>query len=178
MKQETTTSRRAVLTRVFGVAAGAAVIAPTSWTKPVIDSVLIPAHATTTTVGTGLSFDGGVLASAASETRTPSGGTSIDALSALTIAGCITAPSQTITCTATADLGGTTVNLGSGSVVSGTSGDFSVDINVPASSVAPTTAIVSITVTCTAAGETEQMVIPAAAISTALAGGTATATCT
>ncbi len=184
MSQERKLDRRAVLRRSLGIAAGAAILAPTQWKKPVIDSVLLPVHAQTsgspsTTPGFKTPTGGGpdaVMINAASETRTPSGGTSVDSLSQLTIAACVTLPGLTVTCSAVADLGGTTVNLGSSSSTSGSTGAFSTTINVPPASVAPTAAITSITVICSLAGgvTSPPMVFTPAQLSAALA-GTATA---
>lgn len=161
MSQERKLDRRAVLRRSLGIAAGAAVLAPTQWKKPIVDSVLLPAHAqtsvppSTTVPGFKTPTGGGpdsVIINAASETRTPSGGTSVDSLSQLTVAACVTMAGLSVTCSAVADLGGTSVNLGSSTSTSGSTGAFSNTINVPATSVAPTAAITSITVVCSLPG--------------------------
>jgi len=192
MSHQPNVNRRAAIRRSLGVAAGAAVFAPTSWKKPVIENVLLPAHAQTSPPpedSTPLfgSITGNpvtpALGAASSESRTPSGGApggpTVDALSSVTMTGCVTVAGTPVTCTAVADLGGTTVNLGSATGTAAADGSFATVINVPATAIAPTAAIVSISITCTltTGAVSGPTVFTPAQLSAALAGTASPASC-
>lgn len=146
---------KAARRRVVGnaVAVSALVTTALYWKKPIIESVLLPAHAQTsatpsTTEGSGL------LMAAATENRIPSGGSPVLSISQVSFVGCTAGPAV-FSAVANMSPGGT-VNLGSLSVASVVPGVV-YTLNVAPSIVAAVAAVNTITTTtATSAGSTSQ----------------------
>jgi len=187
MSKQSSINRRKVLCRSLGMIAGTALLAPSRWTKPVVDSVFLPAHAQTTYVidpWPGPVPSSPTLSEATSESRTPSGGApdgpTVDALNSLTFTACVSnQPGATATCVAVADLGGTDVDLGSTTTSIAADGSLVATLFVPATEIAPTAAVVSVTFTCTIQGTTLTSVstFTQSQLSAALAGTASPTSC-
>lgn len=176
----TTPTRRQVIRNTSGALAGFGVVAatlPQRWQKPLIDAVVLPAHAQLSPVA--VSFSASSITSATSENRPLSGGSSApDALATLGLSGCAGVVGATVTCAFTAALGSTLVTMGSSTAVTDATGSFTVVLSVPATTVVSTGAITSIMATCGALGVSSTITLTTAQLSVALAGAApAPATC-
>lgn len=171
---ESACTRRQIIRNTSYALAGLGVVAtlPPHWKKPLVDAVVLPAHAQTSFA---VSFSSARLTSATSENRPLSGGGSAsDALATLGLSGCAGVPGETVTCDFLADLGGTLVPIGMNSAVTDAAGSFTVTVNVPTTTVVSTGAITQIIASCEALGVSSTIPLTPAQLSPALAGAAPT----
>lgn len=195
-QQAISDKRRSALQYLLATAAvgvPATIALPSRWRQPVINTVLLPAHAQTTCTATPPSTDrffkdhdeclvvtlSGALQDATAELRTPSG-TVIPALSlaTLTIGGCCNATGHTVQATSVvvnlaAPASPVTLPTGSATVTS--SGNFSIDVATPVSPVLVVTDITDVTVDLTCDNEVSITVVIAGSQISSATSGTAPA---
>jgi len=138
---------------VIGAALAVTAIAPTlptRWTKPVVDTVLLPAHAQTSTCAI---VDGLLLAST-TRTTTPSGATTpVTSIATLTFAGCSCDPGAAVSITVEPEVTGVSVGTFTGTSTADAVGAWTVVIAVPATAGADIANLTALTFTGTAAGD-------------------------
>lgn len=171
------TTRRAALRRCLLAAGATAVVMPGSWRKPIVDSVLLPAHAQSSPVDP--VFSRSRVTSAATSTRTPSGGDATTALASIALSGCVGVAGIPVSCTLEADVGGTPVPLGTTSTTTDATGSYTLSLSIPTATVVDIAALSFISAVCTAGTTTETLVLFPSDWSAALAGSPpAPAACT
>jgi len=164
-------SRRAVLRKCLLAAGVTAVALPSTWRKPLVNSVILPAHAQTSPITSAPpSFTSGRVTNVTTTSRTPSGGTAVTALASIEMSGCLGVAGVSVSCTLEADLGGTTLPLGTASATSDASGSYSLPVTVPIATVAEISSIDFISAVCTAGTTTQTIVLFPSDWAAALAG--------
>jgi len=142
-------ARRQVLGAALAVTAIAPAL-PSRWTKPIVDTVLLPAHAQTSACA----IVDGLLLAATTRTTTPSGTTTpVTSIATLTFAGCSCDPGATVSITAEPEVTGASVGTFTGSSTADAIGAWTVVIPVPASAGADIANITALTFTGTASGD-------------------------
>lgn len=139
--------------QVLGVAVAVTAIAPalpTRWTKPIVDTVLLPAHAQTSACA----IVDGLLIASTTRTTTPSGSTTpVTSIATLTFAGCSCDPGAAVSITVEPEVSGTSVGTFTGNSTADAIGSWTVVIAVPASAGADIANITALTFTGTASGD-------------------------
>lgn len=142
-------SRRRMMGAAVAVTAVAPVL-PSRWTKPVIDSILLPAHAQTS----GCVVVAGLLIAATTRTTTPSGATAPEtSIATLTFAGCSCEPGASVTITAEPEISGASVGAFTGTSTADAAGAWTVVVRVPAIARADIANLTALPFTGTASGD-------------------------
>jgi len=153
--------------RSLAIGAGLLVTMPASWRKPIVDTVLLPAHAQ----ASGFTFSLPTLRSASSESRIPSGAGAVEALSRMFFSGCFSVPGIEVECSAVADIGGGVfIDVGTATTTTTAGNVFTVELLTPAINIAPVGSINEVTITCEALGVTSVVTIGALELTGAIAG--------
>lgn len=166
-EQPDSTARRRVLGATLAGAALTPVL-PSRWTKPVVDTVLLPAHAQTTSC----SIVAGLLLAATTRTTTPSGAvTPVTSIATLTFAGCSCEPGAAVSITVDPEVSGASVGSFTGTSTADSIGSWTVEVAVPATAGADIANLTALPFSGTASGDA------AAALPDAIAGTIAAPTC-
>jgi len=165
--QSPTATRRMIGRRSVIAGAGLLCALPSTWRKPVIDAVVLPAHAQASVIA----FTMPTLRNARSQSRIPSGAGAVESLDSIRFSGCLGLPGIEVTCAAVADIGGgIMIDVGTATTTTNNANFFTVDLIAPAINIAPVGSIVEVTITCEALGVTGVATISAFELTGALAG--------
>lgn len=172
--QNRLTSRRAVVPAIAGVVAVGSM--PSTWRRPLINSVLLPAHAQTTTAVNDPQW---VLSGLSTQLAVPSGETlPVESYSRLKFSGCGLIPGSNLTITVTAEISPSGVlPLITAATLTVPSGTFDSFIPVDAGAVVVTSIVTAFQFDIDVDGDSFTYTANAAAIGAAAAGTAVPASC-
>lgn len=148
-EQLSSSARRRVLGATLAATALTPVL-PSRWTKPVVDTVLLPAHAQTSSCA----IVAGLLLAATTRTTTPSGAvTPVTSIATLTFAGCSCEPGAAVTITAEPEVSGASVGAFTGTSTADSVGGWTVVVSVPATAGADIANLTALPFSGTASGD-------------------------
>lgn len=155
---------------------------PSRWSRPIVDSVLLPAHAQATCGALCASsnvFDFVALDATAIDVsvRIPSGGPAVTAMDRVQITLCGIVPGIGVNVQVLANLNPAgQIDLGSNNTVTAT-GNTAMEVSVSPTIVAPVSDIRDLTLVVTSEGVTGNTLVPAAQLNTLVMGGTSSLAC-